>query len=214
MQENNFIKEVNSWGIKVPEKFYSQVDAYHSLLTEKNQQVNLVSRHIIERAYNELYLDSMMPVKAGLFAGAASCCDIGTGGGIPGLILGMFYPDMKVLLVESIRKKVLFLEAVISRLELNNVEIYHGRAEELPRITETRFDRITFKAFGRLKLCLTLGLPVLGTNGMIVAYKGAETGEEIQEAKRAFFSYTFDKNEYILPEYENTRSIITVKAQS
>jgi 16S rRNA (guanine527-N7)-methyltransferase len=118
---------------------------------------------------------------------ASRLLDLGTGGGIPGLILAIAFPDARLTLLDATGKKVAFLDEAIQELEMDEVSTHHGRAEEIGHDPHWRnqFDIVTARAVASLPALLELGLPLVRTGGHLVLPKGTGIDEELQQAERA-----------------------------
>jgi len=112
---------------------------------------------------------------------SATVCDIGSGAGLPGLVLGIARPDLTVTLVEPLLRRTTYLAEVVSELGLDNVEVYRGRAEELHR--SRSFDVVTSRAVAPLARLLAWSMPLVGPQGVLVAMKGSSLPDEIADAR-------------------------------
>jgi 16S rRNA (guanine527-N7)-methyltransferase len=212
MEEKGLFTVLARGGLKPSDKQRRDVRKYHGLLTAWNRRVNLVSRQLAGSVYEELYYDSLVPLVKGLIPARVSCVDIGSGAGIPGLMLSLFRPDLKMTLVESVRKKVLFLKKACQELNAGSVTVIHRRAEELikDKAAAGPYDIVLFKAFKGIPACITLGGPLLAPGGSIIIYKGAGIGEELNEARSFFSCYLYKIDQYILPESNKRRNLVIV----
>jgi 16S rRNA (guanine527-N7)-methyltransferase len=164
---------------------YQQLDLYQTILNKWNESINVVSRKDIENLETKHILPSLMLGQICCFHEGARIMDVGTGGGLPGIPLAIMYPNAKFLLVDSIGKKLKVVEAAVTELELKNVSIHHGRAEEIKQ----RFDFIVGRAVTSLDTFLSWikgkiapGEKSSLKNG-ILYLKGGDFSEEIQAAK-------------------------------
>jgi 16S rRNA (guanine527-N7)-methyltransferase len=164
----------------------SQLSSYFTQLLQANQSFNLTAirdpdeawqRHIVESA-------SLLP----LLGGAKSLIDVGTGGGLPGMVLGICRPDISVTLLEATDKKTRFLSETVQSLELSNVTVQRGRAEDaaaLGSALREAFDLVTARAVAPLRTLLELTIPFAKVGGTLMAIKGSKSDEEITDAQRA-----------------------------
>ena len=167
--------------------------AYGDLLFAANQRVNLTAVRDIEGIQRRLILESarLLPaLEEALPSGSSASADIidlGTGGGLPGMILAIARPDLRVTLLDATRKKVAFLEDVARQLHLRNVIPLHGRAEEIGQLPRYRgfFHLVTARAVSSLPVLLELGLPLLQDGGTLLLPKGVEIEEELAAGKTA-----------------------------
>lgn len=179
---------------------------YQALLADWNQRINLVSRSLAGNIYEELFYDSLVPALKREMGTSGKCVDIGTGAGIPGIILSIFMPGLKMALVESVRKKVLFLKQAVQLLDLTDAEVIHRRAEDLTGAYEV----VLFKAFKDITSCIKLGGSLLAEKGKIIIYKGPEIKAELEQAKAFFPCYFYKITQYILPGSNKKRNLVII----
>ena len=161
---------------------------YQTLLSDWNQRVNLTSDASFEATLDRHFLDSIAPLAVeGLFPRGARLIDVGTGAGFPGLPLAIARPDLDVLLLDSLKKRLTFLEAVVAELGLTNVRTLHARAEDGAHNPACRecFDVAVARAVASAPVLMELLLPFVRTGGKAVCYKGPSAEDEMSAAKRA-----------------------------
>ena len=171
----------------------AQLEAYRDLLHLRNQVTNLTAVRDLNGIERRLILESarlvapILSLPHGPANGAPRLLDLGTGGGIPGMVLAIACPELRVTLLDATGKKVAFLGEAIQALELEHVSTLHGRAEEIghdPR-WRNQFDIVTARAVATLPALLELGLPLVRTGGHLVLPKGTGIEDELQQAERA-----------------------------
>jgi 16S rRNA (guanine527-N7)-methyltransferase len=212
MTEQDFYQALATQGLAPAPEARSRLRAYHTLLTEWNSRINLVSRQAQEAVYEELYYDSLEPILAGMVAGPARGVDVGSGAGLPGLLLAVFVPGLAMTLVESRRNRALFLRQARETLRLDTVTVAHqpvAAFSAAPGTTRT-FDYVFFKAFADTCTCLKAGQQLVKENGVIILYKGAEIAGELAQAQKAFPKYRFAVTGYQLPQTKKKRNLIVV----
>lgn len=175
---------------------------YHELLAEANQKMNLtrIPMDDPEEAIDRHYLDSIAPLSVpGLVGGVDRLIDVGSGAGLPGIPLAIMRPDIRVVLLDSLQKRVKFLNEVIQALGLN-AEAVHARAEDAAHLPEyrERFELVTARAVASLPQLLELTLPFVRVGGHLIAYKGPSLPEELEGAKHAM-SHLGGGNEKVHP---------------
>ena len=215
MDQDSLFSALKKGNLPVSGKQREQLLGYHELLSFWSRKHNLISRRLSGRIYEDLYYDSLVPVLEGLVPDQGRCIDIGTGAGIPGLLLAIFRPGLRVTLIDSIRKKALFLKKAIEELGLDNAEVVQERVENLhpgPEFSRG-FGLAVLKGFGTVKSCLDAGLPFLSATGRIILYKGADPDEEIKEARNFFPCYFFQTVDYYRPEKKEKRTIIIINGK-
>jgi 16S rRNA (guanine527-N7)-methyltransferase len=177
-----------AWGLELTREQVEAFQAYYEELEAWNQKVNLTSITAYEEVQTKHFLDSLscLQVLRDLSPGT-SCIDIGAGAGFPGLPLKIVLPQMRLTLLESTGKKVAFLEHVVERLGLPEVETVRGRAEEVGRQAELResFDVGLARAVASLSVLVEYALPLVRLGGVFVAQKGGEVEDEVDTAVSA-----------------------------
>lgn len=168
----------------------AQLMAYRDLLHVRNQMVNLTAVRDFDGIERRLILESLRlhsTVKCLAAPRHGRVMDLGSGGGIPGMVLAIAFPEFTFTLLDATGKKVAFLQDCIDELGLDHVKAVHGRAEELAHEIEWRsaYDIVTARAVTSLAALLELGLPFVQVTGWLVLPKGADIEEEMKPAKRA-----------------------------
>ena len=172
-------------GIALPAQAGEQFLTFHALLTRANARFNLTRIPDDPReAADRNYLDSLAPLAApGLLENVHTLLDLGSGAGFPGIPLSIVLPDVRVTLMDSLGKRVNFLNEVISELGLNAVAV-HARAEEAAKTPAYReaFDAVTARAVAALPVLSELALPFVRVGGRLIAYKGPAADGELSES--------------------------------
>lgn len=162
----------------------NQLCQFGELLLEWNQRLNLTRITEPKEVILKHFIDSMVLSK---FIEGKSFADLGTGAGFPGIPLKILRPELKVVLMDSLKKRLKFLDIVIDRLALSGIKTVHARAEDFGRDTHYRasFDTVSSRAVARLPVLLEYALPVLKVNGLFLAPKGLQAEEELVESQKA-----------------------------
>ncbi len=180
-------------GVDLNDEQVAQLTRYGELLHERNAVTNLTAVRDIEGVERRLVLESVRLVPAVRDTptidtlGRRTLLDVGTGGGLPGMVLAICCPELTTYLLDATGKKIAFLDDVIADLALPNVHTIHGRAEEIghqPRYRNA-FDLVTARAVSSTSALLELGLPMLRTGGTMLLPKGVEIEEELDAGSRA-----------------------------
>ena len=162
-------------------------EKYYELLIEKNKVMNLTAVTEWEDVVVRHFIDSLSLVKAADLKKDITILDLGTGAGFPGIPLKIAFPNLKIVLMDSLNKRILFLQEVIEQLQLKEISAVHGRAEELARKAEYReqFDLCVSRAVANLSSLSEYCLPFVKVGGTFISYKSGKAMEEIEAAGRA-----------------------------
>lgn len=173
-------------GWNLHEEHISNLDLFVDSLLEANKKLNLVSSRAAVHITDHV-LDSLSFLDCGLLDRDCQVADIGSGAGLPGLVLAIARPEASFYLIESHAGKARFLSDTIASIGINNIRVINDRVETLAHLPEYRekFDIVTARAVAGLAVLLEYGLPLLKTNGHLVAAKGAKARLEVREAEAA-----------------------------
>ena len=184
------IERAAAMGLALGGEAARRLSAYQALLEDWNTRVNLTGNASFDALLDMHLMDSLTPLTVnGLLPDGAAVIDVGSGAGLPGIPLAVLRPDLKITLLDSLGKRVKFLEAAIGALELKNVTAVHARAEDAAHDARyrERFDIALARAVAALPVLLELLLPFVRTGGKAVAYKGPSVEDELTAGKRAAF---------------------------
>lgn len=181
--ENN-LKEL---GITLNTKQKEQFASYYELLIEWNKVMNLTGITEREEVYSKHFLDSLVLCRLVSLNSSMSLIDIGTGAGFPGIPLKIVFPKLEVVLLDSLNKRVNFLNTVIQSLNLQGIKAIHGRAEEIAKQSEYReaFDIGVSRAVSNLSALSEYCIPYIRVGGIFVSYKSDSIEEELENSKNA-----------------------------
>ena len=212
-----FLKDLKEWNLELNETQLMQLEKYYEMLVEKNKVMNLTAITEYEDVLKKHFLDSLaLSQLMKLSEKKMKLLDMGTGAGFPGIPLKIVFPELEVTLMDSLNKRIVFLQEVITELGLTKITAVHGRAEEAALKPEYRekFDFCVSRAVARLVSLSEFCLPFVKQGGYFVPYKSGEIKEELQEAKFAIRELggecrkTF---EYTLPNSDIERSLILIE---
>lgn len=191
-------------------------ERYYELLVKWNEVMNLTAITEREEVMQKHFVDSLALAKAVDLSGCETLIDVGTGAGFPGLPLKIVFPRLKVVLLDSLNKRIRFLNEVIEELGLENVETIHGRAEDMAKQKEYRenFDLCVSRAVANLSSLSEYCIPYVKQGGMFVSYKSGTAEEEAEQAKKAIYllgGETKKIEKFQLPGSDIQRSLIVVE---
>lgn len=217
MEKEEFFNEMQKkltikLSVEQLEKFYS----YMSLLLEWNEKMNLTAITEPNEIILKHFVDSLTILNE--INNNSKVVDVGTGAGFPGIPLSIANESLKITLVDSLNKRLIFLQEVIDKLELKNVEIIHSRAEDFGQNKKYRenFDIATSRAVANLSTLSEYLIPLVKINGKCICMKASDVEEEINQAKNAInvLGGTIEKiEEFKLPESDIGRTIIIINKQ-
>lgn len=212
MTEAEFVEQIKKLGLFPTKEQLKKLNQLYEMMIEENKVMNLT--RIVEK--NDVYLkhfyDSLTIVKVCDFSKIETLCDVGTGAGFPGLVLKIFFSDVKITLVDALQKRVNYLNKVINVLGLEKIEAIHIRAEDLAK-KGNRYDIVTARAVANLSKLLSWTMPLVKRDGSFIAMKG-NVSEELNIAIPIIKNknYILEKKvEFNLPKENSVRTILKVK---
>ena len=221
MDKGNYLRtEIEKTGIYLEDKQVQQFLVYYELLTEWNKVMNLTAITDFKEVVQKHFVDSLSLIKAvdGSFLQkkGISMIDIGTGAGFPGIPLKIVFPNLKVTLLDSLNKRIKFLNEVTGKLELRNITAIHGRAEDFAKQKEYReqFDLSVSRAVANLATLSEYSLPYVKKGGFFFSYKAEDIEEEIELSKNAIKILGGRIDEVIkfnLPDSDVKRAIVKIE---
>ena len=211
-----FESKLKELGITLNDTQKQQFDKFYELLIEWNQVMNLTGITEYEEVNEKHFIDSLSIVKAVDMDSVVTVIDIGTGAGFPGIPLKIAFPHLKMVLLDSLNKRVQFLNTVIDTLELTDIETIHGRAEDFAKQTQYReqFDLCVSRAVANLATLSEYCIPYVKQEGMFIPYKSGEIEEELQNSKKAVHvlgGKIEDVIKFQLPGTEIGRSFVKIR---
>ena len=214
--ENKFLNQLKELNIELSDLQLEQFYKYYELLIELNKVMNLTGITDVDEVYEKHFLDSLAVVKAIDLKKVNWMIDIGTGAGFPGIPLKIVFPHLKVVLLDSLKKRINFLDAVVNELGLINVTTIHGRAEDYAKDIKYRekFDLCVSRAVSNLSTLSEYCLPYVRLGGVFISYKSGIIEGEVEESKKAIKILGGRINDIIklqLPETEINRSFVKIK---
>lgn len=211
-----FLKDLEFFGVHLYENQVEQFLVYYEMLIERNQVINLTAITEYKEVLKKHFVDSISLVKACELPDGVSLIDVGTGAGFPGLALKIAFPGLKVTLLDSLNKRVLFLQDVVERLGLQDVDVVHGRAEDFakPGRLREKYDLCVSRAVANISVLSEYCLPFVKVGGLFVSYKSEKVSEELTVAQNAIslLGGSVEKSvEFMLPDSDICRDLILVR---
>lgn len=218
MEKIKKIKEaMESLGVGITDEKCGQLLKYYEMLVDKNKVMNLTAITEFDEVVLKHFLDSIALVKAyDLKEKKIKVLDMGTGAGFPGIPLKIVFPELQIVLMDSLNKRINFLKEVIEALSLENIEAVHGRAEEYGRKEEYRenFDLCVSRAVANLATLSEYCIPYVKTGGYFIPYKSGNIEEELAASKKAvklLGGKVEEVTEFLLPASDISRSFVKIK---
>lgn len=203
-------------GISLSPLQLNQFETYYQLLVEWNEKMNLTAITEKDEVYLKHFFDSITAAFYYDLSKPLSLCDVGAGAGFPSIPLKICFPQLRITIVDSLQKRITFLNHLALSLELENVAFYHDRAETFGRKEGIResFDIVTARAVARLSVLSELCLPLVKVGGTFIAMKGAAAKEELEagtHAVQALGGEIGDISTFQLPIENSERNIIIIE---
>ena len=210
------IDEMHKLGISLTEQQSEQLYEYYRLLVEWNSFMNLTGITEFSEVVQKHFVDSLSIVKVKNMNDVDNLIDVGTGAGFPGLPLKIVFPHLKVTLLDSLNKRIDFLNAVIEKNGLTGIETIHGRAEDFakPGLKREIYDLCVSRAVANLATLSEYCLPYVRIGGEFIPYKSGEVADELQDAKSAVFllgGKVESCENFDLPGSDIHRSLVRIK---
>ncbi len=216
MKQNDPLRDsLDKLKIQYNDEQIEQFRSYYELLTEWNKKINLTAINGYEDVVRKHFIDSILICSLLDLNKDIRIIDVGTGAGFPGIPIKILNPDCRIVLLDSLNKRVRFLETVVDELGLDNVECIHGRAEDVSREKKYRasFDLSVSRAVANLSTLCEYCIPFLKKGGMFVSYKSDKADDEIngsENAVRTLGSEITSVKEIALPETDIVRKFVMI----
>lgn len=216
MNKEQFIAALKEKDIHLSDFQLKQFDIYFHTLVEWNNKMNLTAITEEEEVYLKHFYDSISASFYFDFSGEMTLCDIGAGAGFPSIPIKICFPSIRLTIVDSLQKRISFLNHLASELKLENVAFHHDRAETFAKKDGMReaFDVVTARAVARMSVLSELCLPLVKPNGYFVALKGAAGQDELDKADYAIKTLGGEVkaiNHFVLPGEDSERNIVIVE---
>lgn len=216
MDDRRFDQELETLGIRLTDVQKRQFDRYYELLIEWNRVMNLTGITEYDEVNLKHFTDSLTIVRIKEMKNVSTLIDVGTGAGFPGIPIKIAFPNIKVTLLDSLNKRIKFLNQVVEELDLKDVVTLHGRAEDYAKKQEYReqFDLCVSRAVANLSTLSEYCLPFVKKEGCFISYKSADSDEEIQQSEKALdiLGGKIEKvDKFVLPGSDMGRALVMIE---
>lgn len=209
MNKEEFIIAVRELGIELTEEQLNKLDSFYHKLIEWNERINLTRITEEQDVYLKHFYDSLTIAKVVDLSTKDTLCDVGTGAGFPGIVLKIVYPNLKITLVDSLLKRVNYLNTIITELNLDNIKAIHSRGEDY----KEKFDVVTARAVANIEKLLNFTMHLVNKDGIFVAMKGnveeEMTDQVVSKINKKYNLVTINK--FLLPIENSNRSLVVIK---
>ncbi|MGW7977015.1 16S rRNA (guanine(527)-N(7))-methyltransferase RsmG [Staphylococcus xylosus] len=211
-------KQLSTHGIELSDKQQQQFQTYYQMLVEWNEKMNLTSITEEHEVYLKHFYDSIAASFYTDLTKELTICDIGAGAGFPSIPLKIIFPNLKVTIVDSLNKRIHFLNQLADALDLEHVSFLHDRAETFGKgVYRESYDIVTARAVARLSVLSELCIPLVKKGGQFIALKSSKGEEELEEARfgiGVLGGKVLDTISYELPENAGERQMIIIDKRS
>lgn len=215
MTQDSFIEELKKINIEVTDEMLNQLEKYYEMLIEYNKVMNLTGITKKDEVYLKHFYDSLTLNKIINLSEVKTLCDLGSGAGFPGIVLKIVFPQIEITLVDSLNKRINFLNLVISELGLKKIKTVSARIEEYAVLHEEEYEVVTARAVAPLNILLELGSNLISVGGHFIAMKGnIENEPDYANSMNRLNLSEVDKIVFNLPFEESVRTLICIKKES
>ena len=209
MNKKKFIEECKKINIDINNEQLNKLDKFYHLMIEWNEKINLTRITEEKEVYLKHFYDSLTLNKVVDLKKIKTLCDVGTGAGFPGIVLKIIFPDIKITLIDSLQKRVNYLNTIIKELELNNIEAIHTRGEDF----KGKYDVVTSRAVANIEKLMDYTMHLVSKKGIFVAMKAKIENELTEKVRNNIENkYIIIKEEkFYLPIEESERTLLVIK---
>ena len=209
MNKDQFIKECKRINIEITEEQIEKLNMFYNLMIEWNEKINLTRIIEEKEVYLKHFYDSLTLNKVVNLKEVNTLCDVGTGAGFPGIVLKIVFPNLKITLIDSLQKRVKYLNEIIKKLELNNIEAIHSRGENY----KGKYDVVTSRAVANIEKLVDYTMHLVSKEGIFVAMKAKIENELTKDVRNKIEKkYIIIKEEkFILPIEQSERTLLVIK---
>ena len=213
MTKDEFIKEVLKLGITLDDEKLTKLDKFYHLLIYWNEKINLTTLVKEEEVYLKHFYDSLTLIKVIDLRQHLTVLDVGTGAGFPGIVLKIVFPNLKITLLDSLTKRINYLNEIIKELDLHDIETVCSRCEDYTKINREKYDLVVARAVSHLKILSEMIIPTVKVNGYFVAMK-ANLNDELEKTipmLKKLNSELKEIKEFSLPIENSKRTLVVIE---
>ena len=213
MKKDEFLKELEKINIILTERQILKLEKFYELLIIWNQKINLTTILKEEDVYLKHFYDSLSLIKVIDLNKELTLLDVGTGAGFPGIVLKIVFPNLKITLLDSMNKRISYLNEIIKELDLKDIDTVCSRAEDYALKNREKYDIVVCRAVAHLEILVEITLPLVKVNGYFIAMK-SNANEEIALARKKIFALNSKIIEILsfkLPFENSIRTLIKIQ---
>ena len=208
---------LSEWKFDLSDKQIEQLDKYYEMLIEKNKVMNLTAITEFDEVLVKHFVDSLS-ICTVLPNDVTTVCDLGTGAGFPGIPMAIAYPSLQFTLIDSLNKRIKFLDEVVSELGLTNVTLVHARAEEAGKnkLYREQFDLVVSRAVANIATLSEYCLPLVKVGGYFISFKSGDINDEIKLSGKAINKLGGNLRKpvlFSLPDTDISRSFLIINKE-
>ncbi len=215
MDKTEFIEALKNLNIQLTDRQLEQLNKYYQLLVEWNKFMNLTGITEEKEVYLKHFYDSLTIARIIDLKKERTLCDIGSGAGFPGMVLKIVYPDLKITLVDSLQKRITFLNEVVKQLDLKDIELVHDRAEDFAKNNREKYDVVTARAVAPINILIEYCLPLVKVGKYFIPMKGNISREInlLDNSLKKIDGMLLKNDEFLLPKEDSNRTLLLITKQ-
>ena len=213
MNKQEFLEELAKLGINLTNNQIDKLARFYQLLVTWNEKINLTTIIKEEEVYLKHFYDSLTLIKVVDLRQPLTILDVGTGAGFPGIVLKIVFPNLKITLLDSLTKRINYLNEIIKELDLHDIETVCSRCEEYTKINREKYDLVVARAVSHLKILSEMIIPTVKVNGYFIAMK-ANLNDELEKTipmLKKLDSELKEIKEFSLPIENSKRTLVVIK---
>ncbi len=213
MNKQEFLEELKKLGINLTNDQIDKLARFYQLLVTWNEKINLTTIIKEEEVYLKHFYDSLTLIKVVDLRQHLTVLDVGTGAGFPGIVLKIVFPNLKITLLDSLTKRINYLNEIIKELDLHDIETVCSRCEEYTKINREKYDLVVARAVSHLKILSEMIIPTVKVNGYFIAMK-ANLNDELEKTipmLKKLNSELKEIKEFSLPIENSKRTLVVIK---